>query len=142
MKQDYDPKSAVLGYREGLRQLLRKAERDEAPHGLIDKDGTAYHAAESSGPATVCVLLLAFLKRHPMVPGDFHNVERTKQGIENYVRPDGGVYLGTYELPKDPGSAVMVWGDPAMGPVKAAAASLAYRKKLTDAFLHSTEGSR
>lgn len=135
----YDPREALLGYKQGLKALMRKADREKVPQGLVDVSGKELHTEVETGPATVCILLLAFLNRHPMVPDDFHNVPRSKKGIESYVRPDGGVYLGTYELPKDPGGAVMVWGDANMDPHKAAAASLAYRKKLQETFVYKED---
>lgn len=129
-ERTYDPRSAFLGMRSGLKALAKKAKREERPSGLVTAKGEVIESVVSTGPATCCVLLLAFAKSAPMVPDDFHNVPRTKEGIESYVRPDGGIYLGSYELPNDPGGVVLVWGDPAMSQEQAAAASLAYRKKL------------
>lgn len=132
----YDPRSAFLGMKAGMKALAKKTKK-ESPKGLITVSGEALNPTVSTGPATCCVLLLAFAKDAPMVPDDFHNVPRTKEGIESYVRPDGGIYLGAYELPNDPGGVVLVWGDPAMTQEQAVAASLAYRKKLQTLF---TEG--
>lgn len=136
-ERTYDPRSAFLGMKAGMKALAKKSKKD-APHkGLISVSGEDLVPTVSTGPATCCVLLLAFAKGAPMVPDDFHNVPRTKEGIEAYVRPDGGIYLGAYELPNDPGGVVLVWGDPAMSQEQAVAASLAYRKKLQTLF---TEG--
>lgn len=134
MTKTYDPRSAFLGMKEGLRLLKSKSERQQVPLGLVASDGSAMASTQPKGPATCCVLLLGFINRHPMVPDDFHNVERTSDGIKQYVRPDGGVFLGTFELPKQQGSAVLVYGDPSMTQEEAAAASLAYRRKLQESY--------
>lgn len=137
-ERTYDPRTAFLGMRTGLKQLTAKAKRADAPRGLVNLSGDITTPAISTGPATCCVLLLAFAKDAPMVPDDFKNVPRTKDGIANYVRPDGGVYLGAFELPHDPGGVVLVWGDPAMSQEQAVKASLAYRRKLHETMeLHS-----
>ncbi len=134
MADTYDPKTAFLGMRAGIKALAQQSKRTELPKGLIKASGEQYTPTVSTGPETCCVLLLAFAKNAQMVPDDFHNVSRTKAGIEAYVRPDGGIYLGAYELPNDPGGVVLVWGDPAMSQEQAVAASLAYRKKLQTLF--------
>lgn len=134
MSEAYDPKSALLGMRAGMKALQRKAERAQRPVGLVSSKGKALREEVVQGIDTCCVLLLAFTNRHPMIPDDFHNVERNAKGIQEYVRPDGAIFLGTFELPKDPASAVLVYGDPAMTQEQAAAASLAYRRRLQDAF--------
>lgn len=141
-ERPYDPKTAVLGMRDGMKTLAKQAKRTEIPRGIISVSGEQMTPTVSSGPATCCVLLLAFAKNAQMVPDDFHNVPRTKEGIEAYVRPDGGIYLGAYELPNDPGGVVLVWGDPAMTQEQAVAASLAYRKKLQTLFAGQTEAPR
>lgn len=130
----YDPKSAVLGLREGMNALKAKQKRHAIPKGIVGLDGAEISPKIETGPATCCLLLLAFLHKHPMVPDDFHNVPLSKAGITEYVRPDGAIYLGTFELPNDPGSAVLVYGDPAMSQAQAAAASLTYRRKITQGF--------
>ena len=138
----YDPKSAVLGMREGMKALAAKQKRSEPPRGIVSMSGEQMTPTVSTGPATCCVLLLAFLHNSKMVPDDFHNVPRTKAGIEGYVRPDGGIYLGAYELPHDPGGVVLVWGDPAMSQEQAVKASLAYRKKLQTLFVTAPQKSQ
>ena len=130
MAETYDPKSAYLGMRAGMKALAKQAKRDEVPSGLVMASGEQYTPTVTRGADTCCILLLAFAKRAAMVPDDFHNVPRTKDGISAYVRPDGGVYHGAYELPNDPGGVVLVWGDPAMSQEQAVKASLAYRRKL------------
>jgi hypothetical protein len=134
MAKAYDPRKAFLGMKAGMKQLAKQAKREEVPMGLVGTDGSALTPSVSTAPATCCVLLLALAHRSPMVPDDFHNVPRTKAGIESYVRPDGAIYLGAYELPNDPGGVVLVYGDPAMTQEQAVAASLAYRKKLNTLF--------
>lgn len=132
MSDAYDPRSAYLGLQQGLKTLQSQATAAQPPVGLIDVHGAPVSAQVDTAPKTCCVLLMAFMHRHPMVPDDFHNVPRTKAGIEAYVRPDGAIYLGAYELPKDPFGTVLVWGDPALTQAQVAAASIAYRKKVVD----------
>lgn len=133
MSRPYDPRSALIGRRNGILMMERQKRREAVPQGLVDATGESLPStATETRPATCCVLLLAFMNQHPMVPEDFHNVPRTRKGIEEYVRPDGGVYLGAFELPKDPFGTVLVWGDPNMTREQAAAASLAYRQKVVE----------
>lgn len=138
MTDTYDPKSAFLGMKSGMRTMQAHAKTQEVPQGIVGMDGKLMAPTISLQAQTCCVLLLAFLNRAPMVPDDFFAVPLTKDGIEAYVRPDGAIYLGTFELPRDPGGAVMVWGDPALSYEATAAASIAYRQKLVGSF---TEGS-
>jgi hypothetical protein len=123
-----------------MKQLASQDQAKEPPKGLVSVHGDLLSPVTDVGPQTCCVLLMALTAKAPMVPDDFHNVTITKAGLEAYVRPDGAIYLGAFELPNDPYGTVCVWGDPAMSFQQAAAASIAYRRKLLDHHMGSDLG--
>lgn len=136
-EKGYDPRRALLGMREGMKQLKARQKAERAPSGLVDANGQMVAApTEAPKPSTYCFLLLAFAHGSPMMAEDFHNVPKNGAGLKAHTRPDGGVYLGTFELPKDPGGAVVVFGDPDMSREEAAASSLAFRQQFLDFVQH------
>jgi hypothetical protein len=123
-----------------LKQLTHYEETDvprgqPVPVGLVNEQGIEIHPLAKI--ETCCILLLAFTAGSPMVPDDFHNVPKSGTGLREYVRPDGGVYLGSFEAPNDPGGCVVVYGDPMMTEKQAVQASLRYRRKLMQNFMDS-----
>ena len=83
---------------------------------------------------TCPILLLAFTERSPMVPDDFHNVERSGKGLREYVRPDGGVFLGAFQPAGEKDGVVVVFGDPAMSQGAAQRIALQYRQQLIERY--------
>ena len=81
-------------------------------------------------PDTCAILLLAFTKGAKIVPDDFHAVEKTGKGLREYVRPDGGVYLGAFQPVGEPDGVVIVYGDPAMSQRDAQRIATQYRDQL------------
>lgn len=94
-------------------------------------------ASPSASPAACALLLLAFMNGSSMVPDDFSAVGKTADELRSYVRPDGGVYLGAFEVVDDPGGVVVVFGDPAMSRAEAQDIALHYRAQLVSRYEES-----
>lgn len=127
-KPRYSPLSA-------LKQLTSYQEPETArpPGGLVDAQGI--EIPERPRIETCCILLLAFVSGSPMVPDDFHTLPKSAAALKDYVRPDGGVYLGSFQAPNDPAGVVVVFGDPMSSQRQAVQASLRYRRRLQQDFL-------
>ena len=116
---DYDPKSVLPAFRKaGLGMPRVTAKKAEPTYSI------------KPGPATLCFPLMAFVMSAPALPDDFHNVTRSSDGLKSYVRPDGGVFLGLFELPNDPQSTIVVFGDPLMELAEAKRVSIQFRRRL------------
>lgn len=85
-------------------------------------------------PEPCAILLLAFTKGSKMVPDDFHNVEKTGAALKTYVRPDGGVFLGAFQVASEHDGVVVVFGDPAMSTGAAQKIALHYRARLLEQY--------
>jgi hypothetical protein len=115
----YDPKSAAQAFRQATRP-------SGSPVGAPVNQ--AYSRADR--PQTLCILLLGFVAGTAVLPDDFDNVERTATALKAHVRPDGGVYLGAYQAPRDAAGVVVVFGDPLMEQKEAMQSSIVFRGKL------------
>ena len=85
-------------------------------------------------PEPCAILLLAFTKGSKMVPDDFHNVGKSGAALKTYVRPDGGVYLGAFQVQGEVDGIVVVYGDPAMSTGAAQKIALRYRQRLMEQY--------
>lgn len=121
----YDPTSALRVVRDALRAQSKGTD----PSGLLDEHGDPVYTV-SARPETLCLLLKAFTDDAGALPEDFKDVPHTAAGIRTHERPDGGVYIGAFDAPKDDLGVVLVYGDPAMSIERAVNYSLAFRKKL------------
>ena len=100
---------------------------------LVDAHGEALY--EKLGVIETCpVLVLAFMNNSPAVPDDFHGVDKTGAALKAYVRPDGGVYLGTFQAHHEPDGMIVVFGDPAMRQSDAQRIAMHYRTQLMERY--------
>jgi len=119
---DYDPKSA-------LKIFANHARAQRAVNRLtIGASKDPYEGRQKA--ETLCVLLASFVNGSAVLPDDFDTVEKTGKGLKAHVRPDGGVFVGAFELPHDPTSVIVVYGDPLMDGKEAVYASLSFRRLL------------
>lgn len=110
----YDPKSALRAFR----------------HHKVGLPKPQDQYTIKPRPQLLCVLLTDFSKRAPSLPDDLQALERTGTAIKDHVRGDGGVFLGSYELPHTPSSVVLVWGDPLLDPSAVIRATHQFRRDL------------
>ena len=85
-------------------------------------------------PETCPILLLAFTKGAQIIPDDFFGLEKSGQALRNYVRPDGGVYLGAFQAAGESEGVVVVFGDPAMSLEQAQRIAMQYRGQLMERY--------
>lgn len=128
----YDPRSAL--------RMFRKAKQDGTAiaveaSGLVDASGTPA-AAPVTRPQTLCVLLVGFVFGTSVLPDDFDRVEKSAGALKAHTRPDGGVFLGAFEMPHDPAGVVVVFGDPLMEMRDVIAASQRFRADLLEQMQH------
>lgn len=107
MSRPYDPRSAIRRATRSMNDYVKKHER---PIRLVG-DGDATTPIASATEPALCVVLLKALTDgvHSIVPDDFHSL-RTADGIKAHVRPDGAVFLGSFELQNAPDSLCLVYG--------------------------------
>jgi hypothetical protein len=116
---DYDPKSALKRFTEagGLKGR---------PVGK--RVGPAYDIKARS--PFLCFPLMAWLDKNDALPQDIKDLPTSSKALKEHVRPDGGVYLGAFELPDDSGSTVIVFGEATTRHEDAKNASILFRQKL------------
>lgn len=115
---DYNPRNVL--------KVLRKNNALPRPVGKRVKDAYELKAK----PEPLCFPLMAFVERSRNLPEDFHGLAPSSQSLKAHVRPDGGVFLGLFELPNQEGSGIVVFGDPLMARDEAIGVSIAFRRKL------------
>lgn len=130
MKKDvqYDPRSAIRVLQGTIAKQERSRVRIPKKGEILTHKGEAYTPV--TRPATFCFLLLAWVAGTCELPADFAAVEKTAKGLQAHIRPDGATYLGTFELPNDPASCVVMYGDPLMNARDAIELSLGFRQRL------------
>lgn len=84
--------------------------------------------------ATCAFLLLAFTNGSQLVPDDFHGIEKSGKALKAYVRPDGGSYLGAFQVANEPDGVVVVFGDPATSTEEAQRVAMHYRTVLQERY--------
>lgn len=85
----------------------------------------------------LCFPLAAFTQYDDSLPPDFRTVERSGTGLKSHVRPDGAVFLGLFEIPKEPHTGIVVFGPQGTKPEIANAVSQQYRQEQ-----HALESGR
>lgn len=122
----YDPKSAAWALARHMKQ--RQQATAENPSSLlpqlVDESGTAFKKA----PDSVVFFLLEWLGGGLKLPEDFATVGTSAKALKEHTRPDGGVYLGAFDLKDAEGSTVIVFGDPLMDEPHAIQLTHAFRK--------------
>lgn len=98
----YNPRSAIGAAIRGMDGYVKQHSKP-APVELVKPTAAA-----------PCAVLLRSIVEGGPVPDDFANVPKTADGLRSFVRADGAVYRGAFELQGKPGSIVMVWGDPSL----------------------------
>lgn len=118
MSESYDPKSVF--------KVLKKAGRPVRPVGK--KVGPAYDLKQR--PPAFCFPLQAWIDKHEALPEDIRALPLVSGALRGHVRPDGSVYCGAYELPNQPQSTIIVFGDALLSHEDAIAASVEFRRRL------------
>ena len=92
---------------------LHVEESASVPRGTsVSESETSEQAQEPVQAPLLCFPLSAFIHNDPGLPPDFQSVERTGQGLKQHLRPDGAVFLGLFEIPKEPHTGIVVFGPP------------------------------
>jgi hypothetical protein len=101
--------------------------------------GTSVPEAESEPVQAplLCFPLAAFTTYDDSLPPDFRMVERSGSGLKNHIRPDGAVFLGLFEIPKEPHTGIVVFGPQGTSSQIANAVSQQYRQEQ-----HALESGR
>lgn len=105
----YSPLKAIRRATRSMNSAVQKAEASWSVPPIIS-------TTEKSAP---CAVLLKSFTDDVMLPDDFNSVGKSGAAIKAYVRPDGAVYQGAFQMQGQPDSVVMVWGDPSMEPDEA-----------------------
>ncbi len=117
----YDPKSAL--------KILKKNNAMPARKPVGPNIPDAYRMG--SRPQPLCFPLMAWLDGAKALPEDILAVPLSSKVLKEHVRPDGGMFLGLFELPDQPASGIVVFGDPLMSRENAIAVSIHFRRRLT-----------
>lgn len=116
---EYDPKSA-------LKKFSEAGGFKGKPIGK--RVGPAYDL-KARAPF-FCFPLMAFAMRDEHLPQDIKDLPTSSKSLKEHVRPDGGVYLGAFELPDDAGSTIVVYGEATTTQDEAKQASILFRQRL------------
>lgn len=129
-----------------------KASLKDAIRSYMKQRATTLPAPEGptidirKGPALCVIPLLAFTRQSPTLPDDFQTDvqaivaakqegERDGQAVsrwlQQHVRGDGAVFLGSFALPHERDSVLLVYGDVNTTDRAAQQASMAYRRLAT-----------
>ncbi len=123
---NYDPKTAARALRKHQNDSLPRTDK---PTGIVTSKGEPTYAVKKR-PETFAMPLRAFAEYAAALPADFRDVERSGAGLKAHTRPDGGVYIGAFDMPDDASNTILVFGDPLMPLDVAKHVSILFRRKL------------
>jgi hypothetical protein len=140
----YNPKRALKLLKSAMQE--RKAER-ASTGGLVNMVGKEY--APRRKAEVVCFFLLEWLGGglDEYLPDDMKRAMICAanvpigEALRRHERPDGGVYIGSFELPDAPGSMVVVFGDPLMERQEAIVMTHQFRKYHAQEALRRGDGA-
>lgn len=116
----YDPKSALKILKKNNAMPARKPVGPHVPDPYQMK----------ARPQPLCFPLAAFLDKAQSLPDDIKALPTSSKALKGHRRPDGGIFIGLFELPDQPASGIVVFGDPLMSRDNAIAVSIHFRQRL------------
>lgn len=99
---DYNPLKAIRGATKAMNHRLRE-------EGHVVQTGDSLATTTHTEAAPCCILLRSLTDGGP-VPDDFNRLKLSGASLKEHVRPDGGVYLGAFEVQGQKDSLVIVYG--------------------------------